>query len=636
MTTTLDYLVVLFNTTSGFNGANLGSDEKELVQLMWQVVDLANKKTGKLCEVLVRPDNLELTEEFKKETGLQEEAISAAEPLENVLNQFNQLVANEPSLGVGASFCLCTDGQLHIRQVLHPEASNKNVMLPECFHSFFDLRKEFKKCCPGAPDLKDLGVQVMANYLNIETDPASYRGAAFQVQTMVHIILKLISDPIHHRFSNPERVNHKFETGTCKMEIVDDNTVIRARGLPWQSSDQDIGRFFRGLNIAKGGAALCLNAQGRRNGEALVRFVSEEHRDLALQRHKHHMGNRYIEVYKATGEDFLKIAGGTSNEVAQFLSKENQVIVRMRGLPFTATAEEVLAFLGPSCPVAFLGPSCPVTGEKEGILFVKYPDGRPTGDAFVLFACEEFSQNALKKHKDILGKRYIELFKSTAAEVQQVLNRYTSAPLIPISPPIIPVLPQPFVPPPSVRDCVRLRGLPYIASIEDILEFLAEFTMDIRPHGIHMVLNQQINCGLDGLESVVTEVSSTGEGLSPPGYVFPTPTAVIPAEAAGLYQPQMLLNPRALQPPTAFYPAGTQLFVNYAAYYPSPSGSTNSLNYFASPAAAPTMAQPGAMVRMQSLAYNNTGVKDILNFFQGYQVRNVLYSGAKREGIQKK
>lgn len=46
----------------------------------------------------------------------------------------------------------------------------------------------------------------------------------------------------------------------------------------------------------RGGAALCLNAQGRRNGEALVRFVSEEHRDLALQRHKHHMGSRYIEV----------------------------------------------------------------------------------------------------------------------------------------------------------------------------------------------------------------------------------------------------------------------------------------------------------------------------------------------------
>lgn len=46
----------------------------------------------------------------------------------------------------------------------------------------------------------------------------------------------------------------------------------------------------------RGGVALCLNAQGRRNGEALVRFINSEHRDLALERHKHHMGNRYIEV----------------------------------------------------------------------------------------------------------------------------------------------------------------------------------------------------------------------------------------------------------------------------------------------------------------------------------------------------
>lgn len=107
------------------------------------------------------------------------------------------------------------------------------------------------------------------------------------------------------------------------------------------------------------------------------------------------------------------LSAGTSNEVAQFLSKENQVIIRMRGLPFTATQEDVLGFLGPECPV---------TGGKEGLLFVKYPDGRPTGDAFVLFSCEEYAQNALKKHKEILGKRYIELFRSTAAEVQQVVT----------------------------------------------------------------------------------------------------------------------------------------------------------------------------------------------------------------------
>ncbi|KAJ7413280.1 Epithelial splicing regulatory protein 1 [Willisornis vidua] len=526
MTASPDYLVILFVTTAGTNGARLGSDERELLQLLWKVVDLRSK-------------------------------------------EFNQSVSNELNIGVGTSFCFCTDGQLHIRQVLHPEASKKNILLPECFYSFFDLRKEFKKCCPGSPEVTKLDVAAMTEY---------------------------------HRFSDPERVNYKFESGPCsKMELVDDNAVIRARGLPWQSSDQDIARFFKGLNIAKGGAALCLNAQGRRNGEALVRFVNEEHRDLALQRHKHHMGNRYIEVYKATGEDFLKIAGGTSNEVAQFLSKENQVIIRMRGLPFNVTTEEVLTFFGQHCPV---------TGGKEGVLFVTYPDSRPTGDAFVLFACEEYAQNALKKHKDLLGKRYIELFRSTAAEVQQVLNRYSSTPLIPLpTPPILPVLPQQFVPPTNIRDCIRLRGLPYAATIEDILEFLGEFSADIRTHGVHMVLNHQgrpsgdafiqmksadraflaaqkchkktmkdryvevFQCSAEEMNFVLMGGTLNRNGLSPPpclsppSYSFPAPAAVVPTEAA-LYQPSMLLNPRTLQPSTAYFPAGAQLFMNYTAYYP--------------------------------------------------------------------
>ena len=68
----------------------------------------------------------------------------------------------------------------------------------------------------------------------------------------------------------------------------------------------ELTRFF----LSRGGVALCLSSQGRRNGEALVSFVTVEHRELALRRHKHHIGQRYIEVYKATGRDFLNVAGG--------------------------------------------------------------------------------------------------------------------------------------------------------------------------------------------------------------------------------------------------------------------------------------------------------------------------------------
>jgi epithelial splicing regulatory protein 1/2 len=42
-----------------------------------------------------------------------------------------------------------------------------------------------------------------------------------------------------------------FFKNSSKNEVVDGNTVVRARGLPWQSSDQDIAKFFKGLNIVK-------------------------------------------------------------------------------------------------------------------------------------------------------------------------------------------------------------------------------------------------------------------------------------------------------------------------------------------------------------------------------------------------
>uniref|UniRef100_A0A8C1LAU7 Epithelial splicing regulatory protein 2 n=1 Tax=Cyprinus carpio TaxID=7962 RepID=A0A8C1LAU7_CYPCA len=659
-----DTLVVFFGATAGANGGKLGSDERELILLVWQIVDLHENKVGQLQRTLVQPDSADLSEQCKEETGLTAEELCKAEPLESVLQQFHQSVSAElKSLG-RSSYTLCVDGPLLIRQVLHPEASKKNLVLPECFYTFVDLKKEFHKCCPNAGPVNDLTLTSMLDSSGLLLWPKPIRMLLSMSDCYLCVCMCMPS--------------------SSKTEAVDSETVIRARGLPWQSSDQDIARFFKGLNIAKGGVALCLNAQGRRNGEALVRFINSEHRDMALDRHKHHMGNRYIEVYKATGEEFLKIAGGTSNEVAQFLSKENQVIIRMRGLPFTATPQDVLGFLGPDCPV---------TDGMEGLLFVKYPDGRPTGDAFVLFACEEYAQNALKKHKQILGKRYIELFRSTAAEVQQVLNRYMSTPLIstlpPPPPPMVsmPVLATPpFITTGSTRDCIRLRGLPYIAAIEDILEFMGEHTIDIRPHGVHMVFNQQgrpsgdafiqmksadrafmvaqkchkkmmkdryvevFQCSTEEMSFVLMGGTLNRSGLSPPPCKLPClspPTyaafsatpAMLPAEAA-LYQPPLLATPRTPQAPAhnpapalAYY--SPQLYMNmnmsYTTYYPSPPVSPSTVSYFAAPPGSVAAAvaaqqapsilppQPGALVRMQGLPYN-AGVKDILSFFQGYQV----------------
>lgn len=46
MTASPDYLVLLFAATAGAGGARLGSDEKELVRLLWKVADLGRRKVG--------------------------------------------------------------------------------------------------------------------------------------------------------------------------------------------------------------------------------------------------------------------------------------------------------------------------------------------------------------------------------------------------------------------------------------------------------------------------------------------------------------------------------------------------------------------------------------------------------------
>lgn len=95
-----------------------------------------------------------------------------------------------------------------------------------------------------------------------------------------------------------------------------------------------------------------------------------------------------------------------------------------------------------------------------------------------------------------------------------------STPLISTLPPspIVPVpvlTTTPFLPAASsTRDCIRLRGLPYTAGIEDILEFMGEHTVDIKPHGVHMVLNQQVRPERHAADFRIDRPSSKHRGIA--------------------------------------------------------------------------------------------------------------------------
>lgn len=110
---------------------------------------------------------------------------------------------------------------------------------------------------------------------------------------------------------------------------------------------------------------------------------------------------------------------GYNNKAEAFISKGAQSIVRMRGLPFTCDAKQVVDFFASTENKT---KSCEVFCGEEGVLFVRNHDEKPTGDAFVLFANDEQAKRAIAKHHQNIGTRYVELFRSTVSEVQQVLS----------------------------------------------------------------------------------------------------------------------------------------------------------------------------------------------------------------------
>lgn len=54
------------------------------------------------------------------------------------------------------------------------------------------------------------------------------------------------------------------------------------------------------------------------------------------------------------------------------------------------------------------------------------------------------------------------------------------------------ILPQQLITCGHTKDCIRMRGLPFEATVTDILTFLAEHARNIVFQGVHMVYNAQV------------------------------------------------------------------------------------------------------------------------------------------------
>ncbi|XP_071829839.1 heterogeneous nuclear ribonucleoprotein H-like isoform X2 [Apostichopus japonicus] len=233
--------------------------------------------------------------------------------------------------------------------------------------------------------------------------------------------------------------------------------VVRIRGLPWSASKSDVISFFKDSKIVEeaDGVKLIYGKDARPTGEAFVEFFDQNDMDSAFKMHNKHMGKRYIEVYRSQKSEMDWVMKRAGEDAVK--PKEGQC-VRLRGLPYGCTKEDIIQF--------FNGMEI----KANGITLMTDLNRRPTGEAYVRFATKEEAEKSLKKHKEKIGHRYIEIFKCSPQEVTNAttsMRRVLRTPPFDRLPPMPPAQGYGFPPPmrggPGVP---RMRGGGYGGYLE--------------------------------------------------------------------------------------------------------------------------------------------------------------------------
>lgn len=219
--------------------------------------------------------------------------------------------------------------------------------------------------------------------------------------------------------------------------------VIRLQGLKITAGSEDIRKFFTGLKIPDGG----VNIIGGEREEAFIIFASDEDARRAMTRSggcihgtpttlllssKTEMQNvlerstKHVELdqRRRLEENARRVRRSFDPEVGrrsgnrlgntpplhhQRASNADELLVFLRGMPFSVTEAEVEEF--------FSGL------HINEIVLLKNGRGANNGNGFVKFATREDAYEALKRDRNYIGARYVEVSTTTAQDWCRAIGR---------------------------------------------------------------------------------------------------------------------------------------------------------------------------------------------------------------------
>lgn len=143
-------------------------------------------------------------------------------------------------------------------------------------------------------------------------------------------------------------------------------------------------------------------------------------------------------------------------------------VIKLRGLPWSCTVDQVVKFLN-GVKIKTQPKIEETETAKPAVYLTTNSEGRPSGEAFVEVSSEEDIELSLKLNNNLMGQRYIEIFRSDEQQLKQHTKESQSN-TTNWSDPVL-----------------RLRGLPYGCTKADIEKFFQGLV--IAYDGIMMVID---------------------------------------------------------------------------------------------------------------------------------------------------
>ncbi|KAK5870733.1 hypothetical protein PBY51_003656 [Eleginops maclovinus] len=139
--------------------------------------------------------------------------------------------------------------------------------------------------------------------------------------------------------------------------------------------------------------------------------------------------------------------------------KKEVYFMEVRGLPWSCSTQDLLQFFS----------ECRILDGERGIHIAVDTQGRASGAAIIQMEHEDDVRKALEKHRQYLGPRYVEVYEVNTSDADEILKKAIKVP--------------------SDLGVVRIRGLPFSCTENDIVQFFSG--LEIVGNGITFVKNRR-------------------------------------------------------------------------------------------------------------------------------------------------